>query len=161
MKRTIAFILSLMTVLSVLATGLALEVTAADEMEFVVPNIIPAKGIEDYLGEWMFYLIIEPDGRKYTPENMQADGEVDDRANVTITEDALLLYTPSAGEIDPLKHEFIAEDGSLKVINEQIGDTAIFFLTDNGMLMFFSPEGDAGESSVYLARKEDGKTTQE
>ena len=52
MKRAIAFILSLMMVLSVLATGLAGEVSAAEDLAFTLPEIIPAKGIEDFIGEW-------------------------------------------------------------------------------------------------------------
>lgn len=155
MKRTIAFILSLMMALSVLATGLAGEAAAGDEAEFVVPKVIPAKGIEDFIGEWVFYLIAAKDGRTMTREEMLATEQVDDKANVTISEDALIIYAPSTGELEPVKVEFNAENGSLKVINEEDDSTVVLYLTDNGMLVFFEPDDETREGAVYLVRIEE------
>ena len=50
MKKIIVCMLSLFLVLSVLAVGLASEAAAGDEVEFVVPKVVPAKGIEDFIG---------------------------------------------------------------------------------------------------------------
>ena len=160
MKKLTAFMLCLFLVLSVLAVGLAGEVTAAEEEEFIVPKVVPAKGIEDFVGEWMFYMIIQPDGTKITQEMMLASGDLDDHANLIISEKEALLYAPSADEMKPVKLEFVAEDGSLKLIDEETDSAAFFFLTDNGMLVYFAPEGDTGEDSVYLSRKEEVKAIQ-
>ena len=157
MKRAIAFILSLMMVLSVLATGLAGEVSAAEDLAFTLPEIIPAKGIEDFIGEWVFYLVAAKDGRTMTREEMLATEQVDDKANVTISEDTLILYAPSSGELAPVKVEFNAENGSLKVINEEDDSTVVFYLTDNGMLVFFEPDDVTREGAVYLVRIEETK----
>ncbi len=157
MKRAIAFILSLMMVLSVLATGLAGEVSAAEDLEFTLPEIIPAKGIEDFIGEWVFYLVAAKDGRKMTREEMLATEQVDDKANVTISEDTLIVYAPSSGELAPVKVEFNAENGSLKAINEENESTTVLYLTDNGMLVFFEPDDVSREGAVYLARIEETK----
>ncbi|MBR5959808.1 MAG: hypothetical protein IKZ98_02340 [Clostridia bacterium] len=154
MKKITAFMLCLFLVLSVLATSLAGEVTAAEEEEFIVPKVVPAKGIEDFVGEWMFYLIIQPDGTKLTQEMMLASGDLDDHANLVITENEALLYAPSADETKPVKLEFVAEDGSLKLIDEETDSAAFFFLTDNGMLVFFEPNVDNREATMYLSRKE-------
>ncbi len=155
MKRAIAFILSLMMVLSVLATGLAGEVSAAEDLAFTLPEIIPAKGIEDFIGEWVFYLVAAKDGRTMTREEMLATEQVDDKANVTISEDALIIYAPSTGELEPVKVEFNAENGSLKVINEEAESTTVVYLTDNGMLVFFEPDDVTREGAVYLVRIEE------
>ena len=160
MKRITAFMLCLFLVLSVLAVGLAGEAEGTAEDGFVAPKIVPAKGVEDFIGEWMLYLAFKPDGTEYTREDMLANGDVDDQASLTITEDKVLIYTPYTGENEPMKHEFIAEDGSLKVINEKTEDTVILFLTDNDMLVLFVPDGDAGEGSLYFSRIEEGKTVQ-
>ena len=45
MKKFTAFMLCLFLVLSVLAAGLAGEVTAAEKEEFIVPKVVPAQGI--------------------------------------------------------------------------------------------------------------------
>ena len=155
MKRAIAFILSLMMVLSVLATGLAGEVSAAEDLAFTLPEIIPAKGIEDFIGEWVFYLVAAKDGRTMTREEMLATEQVDDKANVTISEDTLIIYAPSTGELAPVKVEFNAENGSLKAINEEADSTVVFYLTDNGMLVFFEPDDVSREGAVYLTRIEE------
>ena len=155
MKRAIAFILSLMMVLSVLATGLAGEVSAAEDLAFTLPEIIPAKGIEDFIGEWVFYLVAAKDGRTMTREEMLATEQVDDKANVTISEDTLIIYAPSTGELAPVKVEFNAENGSLKAINEEADSTTVFYLTDNGMLVFFEPDDVTREGAVYLTRIEE------
>ncbi|QUC66128.1 hypothetical protein [Aristaeella hokkaidonensis] len=155
MKRAIAFILSLMMVLSVLATGLAGEVSAAEDLAFTLPEIIPAKGIEDFIGEWVFYLVAAKDGRTMTREEMLATEQVDDKANVTISEDTLIIYAPSTGELAPVKVEFNAENGSLKAINEEADSTTVIYLTDNGMLVFFEPDDVTREGAVYLTRIEE------
>ena len=160
MKKIIVCMLSLFLVVSVLAAGLAGEVTAAEDEEFVAPKVVPAKGIEDFIGEWVFYLVIEPDGTKYTQEDMLANGEIDEQANLIITEKEARLYAPYAEDMKPVKFEFVAEDGSLKLIDEKTETTAVFFLTDNGMLVYFAPKGDTGEDTVYFSRKEEGQTIQ-
>lgn len=154
MKKATALILCLFLTLSVLAVSFASEAVTMAGGEFIVPNIIPAKGIEDFIGEWVFYLIKGPNGIEMDREEMLEKGDVDERANITITEDTLLLYAPSTGELEPVKHEFNAEDGSLKVINEEAENTIVLFLTDNGMLVFFEPDVDNREATMYLSRKE-------
>ena len=157
MKKAAAWMLCLFLVLSVLAVSLAGEAVTAGEEEFIVPNIIPAKGIEDFIGEWVFYLVAAKDGRTMTREEMPATEQVDDKANVTISEDALIVYAPSSGELAPVKVEFNAENGSLKAINEEDDSTVVFYLTDNGMLVFFEPDDVTREGAVYLARIEETK----
>ena len=90
-----------------------------------------------------------------TREEMLATEQVDDKANVTISEDALIIYAPSTGELEPVKVEFNAENGSLKVINEEAESTVVFYLTDNGMLVFFEPDDETREGAVYLVRIEE------
>ena len=63
MKKTTAFMLALMAVLSVLAVGLAGEVAAGDEVEFVVPKVVAAKGIEDFVGQWFISHVCMRTGR--------------------------------------------------------------------------------------------------
>ena len=110
---------------------------------------------EDFIGEWVFYLIAAKDGRTMTREEMLATEQVDDKANVTISEDALIIYAPSTGELEPVKVEFNAENGSLKVINEEADSTVVLYLTDNGMLVFFEPDDETREGAVYLVRIEE------
>ena len=156
MKRTIAFILSLMMVLSVMAVGLAGEAVAVDEAEFVVPKVVPAKGMEDFTGEWGIYLIIFPDGAEYTREDMLADGLINDRPTLIIKEDSVFIYGSFSGEIWPVKHEFVPENGSLKIIGEDAEDIVTLFLTDNGMLLYHGIEGnlEEGDSLNLMQKKE-------
>ena len=129
-------------------------VDAAEEGGFAAPDIIPAEGIGDFIGEWQYYRITDADGSEMSREEMLADGLVDDHAEMIITEDELRLYTASMGDAGSVKYAFIPEDGSLEILNES-DDHPVLYLTDNGMLFFFMPSGPSfGDMTAYLVRRE-------
>ena len=138
MKKVVTFILSLCLVLALLIPGLADEVSPEAKDSFTPPTVVPAKGIEDFIGEWQFYWIIRDDGTEMNREQMLADGLVDSRAEVTITESELILYTDFEEHLNSIKHEFIPEDGSLKILNGS-DEPPVFRLNDNGMLSCLVP----------------------
>ena len=113
MKKAAAWMLCLFLVFSVLAVGLAGEAEVAGEEELIVPNIVPAKGIEDFIGEWNFCWVVYEDGAV----NKLPEAQPEDPANMIISEDKVLLY--AAGDsIGSVKPEFIPEDGSMRMIRE-------------------------------------------
>ena len=153
MRKAIAIILSLSLVLSILAVSLANEVSPAVKDEFIIPNAVPAKGIEDFFGEWYFVFVLDEDGTEMTREQMLADGIVDDQAEITITETEIILYSVSLGDPMLMKYTFNPEDGSLSILNG--GDELpVLRLNDNGMLSVFVPAYNCSHSSTaYLVRQ--------
>ena len=151
MKKAAAWMLCLFLVFSVLAVGLAGEAEVAGEEEFIVPNIIPAKGIEDFVGEWNFCWVVYEDGAV----NRLPEAQPDDPANMIISEDEVLLY--AAGDsIGSVKPEFIPEDGSLRMIREDGTTTTSLHLTDNGMIAFTIPASFSVPDgyTIYMIQKE-------
>jgi hypothetical protein len=122
---------------------------------FIVPNVIPAEGIEDFLGEWHYFRIVNEDGSEKSREEMLAEGILDDHAEIIITEDEIKLYTASLGDAGSVKYEYIPADGSLKILNGD-DNPPVLHLADNGMLLFFTPAYafPSGNSTVYLSRRE-------
>ena len=122
---------------------------------FIVPNVIPAEGIEDFLGEWHYFRIVNEDGSEKSREEMLAEEILDDHAEIIITEDEIKLYTASLGDAGSVKYEYIPADGSLKILNGD-DNPPVLHLADNGMLLFFTPAYafPSGNSTVYLSRRE-------
>lgn len=130
------------------------EAPSAAADEFTAPAVVPAKEAGEFLGEWQFYRITNGDGRTVDREEMLANGYADDRAEMTITEDGIHLYTAALGEIGSVKYEFVPEDGTLRILNES-DELPVLYLTDNGMLCFIEPDYiSSGEMTAYLIRKE-------
>ena len=154
MKRTLAFILSLMMALSVLAVGLAEEAAAGDEAEFVVPKVVPAKGMEDFTGEWFICRVVCEDGKVIGREEMIAEDNLPDSGvDITITEDRILLFDMDEDDGDPIiKPEYVPEDGTLKLVNGR-DEPPVFRMNDNGMLSCFVQLSEEVQYTVYFARK--------
>ena len=151
MKKAAAWMLCLFLALSVLAVSLAGEAEVAGEEDFAVPNIVPAKGIEDFVGEWNFCWVVYEDGAV----NRLPEAQPDDPANMIISEDKVLLY--AAGDsIGSVKPEFIPEDGSLRMIREDGTTTTSLHLTDNGMIAFTIPASFSMPDgyTIYMIQKE-------
>ena len=154
MKRTIAFILSLMVAFSVLAVGLADEVSAAEDVEFVVPKVVPAKGMEDFTGEWFICRVVCEDGKVIGREEMIAEDNLSDSGvDITITEDRILLFDMNEDDGDPIiKPEYVPEDGTLKLMNGR-DEPPVLRMNDNGMLSCFVQLSEEVQYTVYFARK--------
>ena len=151
MKKATAWMLCLFLVFSVLAVGLAGEAEVAGEEEFIVPNIVPAKEIEDFIGEWDFCWMVYEDGAV----NRLPEAQPDDPANMIISEDKVLLY--AAGDsLGSVKPEFIPEDGSMRMIREDGTATTSLHLTDNGMIAFTIPASSSVPDgyTIYMIQKE-------
>lgn len=151
MKKVTAWMLCLFLVFSVLAVGLAGEAEVVDEEEFIVPNIVPAKGMEDFIGEWNFCWMVYEDGAV----NRLPEAQPDDPANMIISGDEVLLY--AAGDsLGSVKPEFIPEDGSLRMIREDGTTTTSLHLTDNGMIAFTIPASSSVPDgyTIYMIQKE-------
>ena len=151
MKKAVAWMLCLFLVLSVLAVSLAGEAVTAGEEEFIVPNIVPAKGIEDFVGEWNYCWMVYEDGAV----NKLPEAQPEDPANMIISEDKALLYAAGAslGSVTP---EFIPEAGSLRMIREDGTTTTSLHLTDNGMIAFTIPASFSVPDgyTIYMIQKE-------
>ena len=127
---------------------------AADEEDFTVPGAVPAADAGDFAGEWHYFRIVNEDGTEMNRDEMEAEGIVDDRAEIVITESEIKLYTASLGDAGSVKFEFVPEDGSLKILNDS-EEPPVLRLTDNGMLMLFMPSGgSSGSTTAYLIRNE-------
>ena len=128
---------------------------SAGEDVFTVPNIIPAKGIEDFIGEWHYLMVVNEDGTEMSREELLAEGIIDDHAEVIITKDEIQLFAPSLDGSASLKIEFDPEDGSLKILNGS-DELPVLRLTDNGLLLIFVPAYGltSGDSVAYLTREE-------
>ena len=121
---------------------------------FAAPKIIPAGGIEDFIGEWQYVRIENADGSAMDREEMLADGIVDDRPEITVTEDEIILYSVAEGEIGSVRYEFVPGDGTLEILNDS-DDPPVLCLADNGMLVVFvSSNLSSGDMTAYLVRKE-------
>jgi len=152
MKKMIAFILSLCLVFTLLGACLADEAATESKDPFTPPVPVPAKGIEDFIGEWQFYRIIKEDGTDVSREQLLADGLVDDRAELTISENELTLYTHSSNYTEVFNYEFVPEDGTLKLLNGS-EQPPVFILNDNGMLSCFVQSDTSFTSlSCYFIR---------
>ena len=44
-----------------------------NENTFTVPNVIPAKGIEEFIGEWHYFRFVKEDGTEISREEMLAE----------------------------------------------------------------------------------------
>lgn len=129
------------------------ESPAADEGGSVATEAVPANGIGDFLGEWQYVRIVNADGTEMNREDLLAGGLVDDHAEFTVTEDEIILYTASLGNMGSVKYEFIPEDGTLKILNGD-DESPVLRLDENGMLVFFMPSGvSSGGTTAYLTRK--------
>ena len=86
---------------------------------------------------------------------MLAEGLVDGHAEFMITEDEVILYAASLDGAGSVKHEFIPDDGSLKILNGS-DELPVLRLTDNGMLLLFVPGYNlsSGDTTAYLTRVE-------
>ena len=152
--RIYADVSSACYILPVLTARYTFFVQDAAEDEFIAPNTVPAKEAGDFIGEWEYYRIINADGSEMNREEMLADGLVDGRPEIVITEEDILLYTASLGDVGSVKYQFVPEDGSLKILNES-GDPPVLRLTDNGMLFLFMPSGlPSGDTAAYLVRRQ-------
>ena len=151
MKKATAWMLCLFLVFSVLAVGLAGEAEVAGEEDFAVPSIVPAKGIEDFIGEWNFCWVVYEDGAV----NRLPVAQPEDPANMIISGEEVLLY--AAGDsIGSVKPEFIPEDGSMRMIREDGTTTTSLHLTDNGMIAFTIPASFSVPDgyTIYMIQKE-------
>lgn len=131
------------------------EPVSDDEDVFTVPNIIPAKGIEDFIGKWNYFRIVNEDGTEMSREEMLAEGLVDDQAEIIITKDEIQLYAASLDGSESVKYEFAPDDGSLRILNGS-DDLPVLHLTDNGMLLIFIPayNSSSGDTIAFLIREE-------
>ena len=153
MTKLIAIILVLLLFFTAMPAGRPGKAAAMGE---TVPNIVTAKGIGDFIGEWEIYLITHPDGAEYTREEMLADGLINDRPTLIIKEDAAFVYGSFSGKTWPVKHEFVPENGSLKIIGEDAEELVTLFLTDNRMLLYHGIEENLEEGdSLYLMQKKE------
>ncbi len=119
-----------------------------------LPNIIPAKGIEDFLGEWHYFRIVNEDGSEMNRQEMLAEGIIGDHAEFIITKDEIKLYAASLNDSATIGYEFVPDDGSLRILNG--GDELpVLRLADNGMLVMFVPAYNttSGDTTAYLTRE--------
>ena len=123
------------------------------ESSFTVPNSIPAKGIEDFIGEWHYFRIVNEDGSEMSREEMLAEGLIYDYAEIIITKDEIQLFAPSLNDSASIEVEFDPEDGSLKILNGS-EELPVLRLADNGMLILFVPayNTSSGDTTAYLTR---------
>ena len=158
MKKIVAYLLCLMMVLSVLAVGLASEAVGTDEVEFVVPKVVPAKGIEDFIGKWFICKVVYEDGKIISREEMieedgLQDGSQDGEADMAIFEDRISLFDMDEEEGEPvIKPVFVPEDGTLKIVNGS-DETPVLRMNDNGMLSCFVQISEEEQYTVYFVRK--------
>lgn len=131
------------------------DMESDSENTFTAPNVIPAKGIEDFLGEWHYFRFVKEDGTEISREEMLAEGLVDDHAEITVTEDEIKLYSNSLGNVGTVKYEFNPDDGSLTIQNGT-DLLPVLRLTDNGMLVLFVPASVTSSegTTAYLTRWE-------
>ncbi len=131
------------------------ESVSVDKDTFTVPNIISAKGIEDFIGEWHYFRIVNEDGSEMNREEMLAEGlAYDDRAEVIITKDDIILYAASLDDSASVKYEFVPDDGSLRILNGS-DEFPVMHRADNGMLIIFIPGYNlsSGSTTAYLTRR--------
>ena len=128
------------------------EAAAAGD-EFIAPDIVPAKGIGDFIGEWQCFRIVNGDGSVMDREQMLAEGIADDRAELVITEDGISLYSASAGEVGSVKYEFIPGNGMLKILNESDDPPVLFLNVDGTLTLFMSSDLSSGDVTAYLVRR--------
>ncbi len=158
MKKTIIILLAAMLMIS--SVSLAedpsslpdADLLVLDKDTFIVPNIITAKGIGDFIGEWHYVRIVNEDGSEMNREEMRAEGLVyDDRAEVIITKDEIKLYAESLNDSASVKYEFVPDDGSLRILNGS-DELPVVHLADNGMLIIFIPGYNlsSGSTTAYL-----------
>ena len=141
-------------IFSVRTEGPADTAPAAAGHGFTVPGIVPANEIGDFFGEWQYCWIMNEDGSEMSREDMMADGIVDDRPEIVITEDGVSMYAASLGDVATVKYEFNPEDGTLRILNDS-DKLPVFCLTDNGMLCLFIPSDlSSGDTTAYLTRKQ-------
>ena len=154
MKKRTAFMLAPVMVLSVLAVGLAGEVAAGDEVEFVVPKVVAAKGIEDFVGQWFISHVVYEDGKVLSREEMIAEDDlVDTDVDITITEDSVLLFDMEEDDGEALiTPEYVPEDGTLKISNGS-DEQPVLKMNDNGMLSCFVRVSEEEQYTVYFTRK--------
>ena len=126
---------------------------AAAGHEFIAPDIVPAKGIGDFIGEWQCFRIVNGDGSVMDREQMLAEGIADDRAEIVITEDGISLYSASAGEVGSVKYEFIPENGMLEILNESDDLPVLFLNVDGTLTLFMSSDLSSGDLTAYLVRR--------
>ena len=131
------------------------EPASLSEAAFIVPNVIPAKSIEDFLGEWHYFRVVNEDGSEVNREEILAEGIADDHAEFIITEDEIELYAASLDGSKSVKYEFVPDDGSLRILNGS-DELPVLHLADNGMLILFVPAYglSSGSTAAYLVRGE-------
>ena len=131
------------------------EPASLSEAAFIVPNVIPAKSIEDFLGEWHYFRVVNEDGSEVNREEILAEGIADDHAEFIITEDEIELYAASLDGSKSVKYEFVPDDGSLRILNGS-DELPVLHLADNGMLILFVPAYglSSGSTTAYLVRVE-------
>ena len=122
---------------------------------FSVPNVIPVKGMENFIGEWHYFRIVNGDGSEMSREEMLAEGLIYDYAEIIITKDEIQLFAPSLDDSASVEVEFDPEDGSLKILNGS-EELPVLRLADNGMLILFVPayNTSSGDTTAYLTREE-------
>ena len=160
-KKATAFVLALFLILSALPAGMAGEVgvvsgevdTAAGGVS-AAANIVPAKDVGDFIGEWVLYSLIMEDGTVCAREDILKAMEADE-VSIVITEEDLLFHAHGIDDIGPLKYEFIAENGSLKTDIEEQDGSVTLYLTDDGMLYYTEiRKGIKQGQTAYFMRKE-------
>ncbi len=131
------------------------EPASLSEAAFIAPNVIPAKGIEDFLGEWHCFSVVNEDGSEMNREEIPAEGIADDHPEFIITKDEIELYAASLDGSESVKYEFVPDDGSLRILNGS-DEPPVLHLADNGMLILFVPAYDlsSGSTTAYLVRWE-------
>ena len=120
---------------------------------FTVPNVIPAKGIEDFAGYWEAYCIVPPDSPIIYLQSEALDKKQLATAALLpkyhISETACgVKYYPLEIEI-PVNAEFNAEDGTL-TLSTDTGFNTVFFLNDNGLISHKYSNNDGVEATVYF-----------
>lgn len=153
-KKATAFVLTLFLILSALPVGIAGNVDTVAGGVFAEANVVPAKDIGDFVGEWVLYSLIMEDGTVCAREDILKAMEADE-VSIVITEEDLLFHAHGIDDIGPLEYEFIAENGSLKTDIEEQDGSVTLYLTDDGMLYYTETrKGIKQGQTAYFMRKE-------
>lgn len=142
MKKTLSVILSLFLIFSGL-TASALGMTAIED--FTAPQIVPAKGIEDYYGQWELYGTLSTTA---TGAEQMIPYDKNDpllsllSMDLDISEEHCFINVTGNKQSAECDYEFNPDDGSL--VTKHDGEVFyVFNLHDNGMISYTQEtEGD-------------------
>ena len=153
MKKALSVILSLLLILSGL-TASAMGLTTIED--FTEPQIIPAKGIEDFYGHWELYGTLSTTA---TGDEQMILYDKNDpllsllSMDLDISEEHCFINVTRQKQTAECDYEFNPDDGTL--VTKHDGEVIyVFNLHDNGMISYTEEtEGDKSLKEQYRVVK--------